>query len=79
MIRIIGGLFFVLLGLWFVIYHKYLGNKTAYWQQRFWDLFHFRTSFSEGTINAIQIMLLIIGVVFLVLGTLSLFNVIRFE
>ena len=79
MINAIGGVIFILMGLWFAIYHKSLGTKTAYYQQRFWELFHFRTSFSEGTINVIQIMFLIIGVAFLIFGLLSLFHIIRFK
>jgi len=76
---ILGGIISVIMGLGLIIYHKSLGTKTAYYQQRFWDLFHFRTSFSEGTINAIQIMFLIIGISFIIFGLLTVFQVIRFK
>ena len=77
LIDTLGGSIFIIMGLCFAIYHKFLGTRTAYYQQKFWDLFHFRASFSEGTINAIQIMFLIIGIFFIIFGLVLLFHIIR--
>ena len=67
----IGGIIFIIIGLWFAIYHKNLGNKTS---QFYYRLFHIK--FSE---KGYEILFLVCGVSFFIFGLLSVFYIIRFK
>jgi len=63
--EIIGGIIFVVLGLYSSIYHKQLGQRTAeLWNMRF-------------GVKGYQIGFLIIGMAFIIFGLLSTVGVIR--
>lgn len=73
------GIIFIAMGFWFAIYHKSLGSKATYYQQKFWGLFHFKMNFSQKTVKAYQFMYLIFGISFAMVGFLIVFQIIKFK
>ena len=67
-VETMGAIFFIIFGLGFVIFHKIFGRWAAEFQYKF---FHLR--FNE---TIYQIGYLIVGIIFIILGVLTLFRVI---
>jgi hypothetical protein len=64
-IDILGGIFFIVIGLWFSLYYKQLGKRTAeLWNMRF-------------GLKGYQIGFLISGIAFVVFGFLSFIGIIK--
>jgi len=68
---ILGGIISVIIGLCFVAFYKQLGHKTA---EFYYRLFHIQ--FSE---KGYQIGFLVIGIIFGIIGLLSVLHIIRFR
>lgn len=60
-------------------YHKSIGTKASYHQRKFWGKFYKNISFAEGTIKAYQVVFLIAGLLFFIVGLLSIFHIIKFK
>jgi len=68
---ILGATISVIMGLCFAIFHKQLAHKTAEFYYKFLHI-----HFSE---KGYQIGFLAIGIIFVIIGCLSLFHIIRFR
>lgn len=68
-VNLLGAIFFVILGLFFSLFHKMIGRLTTEFQYK---LLHIH--FSE---KGYQISFIVIGIVFVVFGILSLLGVIK--
>lgn len=68
-IDIIGAIFFISFGLFLSIFHKTIGRLTAKQQYK---ILHIRFN-SKGY----QISFIFVGIIFIVLGVLSLFQIIK--
>lgn len=77
LIDTIGGFTFIIMGLWFAIYHNSLGAKAVYHQSKFWSRLNINISFAERSLKAYQIMFLIVGIIFLLVGILFVFHIIE--
>jgi uncharacterized protein YxeA len=69
----IGALIAVILGLWFVIRHKSLGSNAIYIRQ---TSKYFRINVTEKSEKNFQIMFLIGGIILILIGILTLLNII---
>ncbi len=78
-VDVLGNIISIVIGVILAIYHKSLGIKAAYYNQRFLKLFHIQIEFSEETIKGIQIMFLIIGISFIIFGILAIFQIIKLK
>lgn len=65
------GVFFTLFGFVMFILQKRIARQAVYWHKRLWKF--------SGTEGEYQVVFAVGGIVFLILGVLTLFDVIQFR